>query len=71
MILHPEGKNITAPATTETMIYLLVLVNGKRRCSFRMKGAEASMVLPSLLQLDMLSDDLNNICCLLYLFFGV
>jgi hypothetical protein len=36
-----------------------------------MKGTEPDMILPSLLQLHMLPDDLDNVCCLPYLFFGI
>jgi hypothetical protein len=52
MIVHEKRKNRTSFSTTETVVELLGLANGKGRCFFFVEGASTYKVPPDSLQRD-------------------
>lgn len=70
MIRHPEGKKIPALFAPEAVKHLPGGTDREGRRLFRVKGAKPHVALAGPLELDKLTDQLNDVHGSLDLFFG-
>jgi hypothetical protein len=70
MVGHPEGKEVSAFLAPETVEHLLGPADRERGRFFRVEGAQPHIALAGPLELNKLTDQLNDVHGPLDLFFG-
>jgi hypothetical protein len=70
MVLHPKGKEIAALLAPEAVEHLLGRTDREGRGFLRVKGAQAHIALPGPLELNKLTDQLDDVHDPFDFFFG-